>query len=138
MLSSQQETLIKIPNSLLQSIEVQAFMRFLEKNTKTTDVPKGKNIRDQFEYLFQTWKSETALCSSASMILKHHAYQKIINLGETILPFILIKLQNDPQHLFFALYQITGENPVPLAHAGHLEKMTKDWLSWGVEKGYLS
>ena len=47
------------------------------------------------------------------------------------------KLQNDPQHLFYALYQITSENPVPLAHAGNFKQMTADWLNWAAEKGYI-
>ena len=88
--------------------------------------------------MFQKWKSETALLSSATSIIKHPAYRQITDMGEIVLPFILIKLQNDPQHLFFALHQITGENPVPYAHVGNLEKMTADWLNWGYQKGYLN
>lgn len=133
----QNETLVSIPNVLLNRAEVVVFFDFLEKNT-----PKKRNTvvktRDQFEELFQTWKSETALLSSASAIINHPAYQKIIKMGDTVLPFIFIKLQNDPQHIFYALYQITGENPVPLAHAGNFKKMTTDWLSWAAQKGYIN
>jgi hypothetical protein len=133
----QNETLVSIPNVLLNRTEVQNFFDFLEKNTS-----KKKNTvlktRDQFEQLFQTWKSETALLSSATAIINHAAYQKIIQMGEKVLPFMFIKLQNDPQHLFYALYTITGENPVPLAHAGNFKKMTADWLNWAAQKGYIN
>ena len=59
-------------------------------------------------------------------------------MGEIVLPFMFIKLQNDPQHLFYALYQITGENPVPLAHAGNFKLMITDWLNWATQKGYIN
>lgn len=133
----QNETLVSIPNTLLNRAEVQIFFDFLEKNTskkKHTVIKTG----DQFEQLFQTWKSETALLSSATAIINHPAYQKMIQMGEKVLPFMFIKLQNDPQHLFYALYQITGENPVPLAHAGNFKKMIADWLNWAIPKGYVN
>lgn len=133
----QNETLVSIPNVLLNRAEVVFFFDLLEKNT-----PKKRNTvtktRDQFEQLFQNWKSETALLSSATAIVNHYAYQKMIQMGEKILPFMFIKLQNDPQHLFYALYQITGENPIPLAHTGNFKLMIADWLNWAVEKGYIN
>jgi hypothetical protein len=132
------ETVIRIPNALLGSAEVLSFMAFLEKTAPPKATQQTTKIRDQFELLFQTWKLETGLLSSGTAIVNHAAYQKIISLGEAVLPFLLMKLQQDPQHLFYALFQITGENPVPFAHAGNLEKMTADWLSWGKTKGYLN
>jgi hypothetical protein len=128
------ETIIRIPNTLLNSIEVQTFMSFLKKKPS---IKSQKNVRDQFEDLFQKWQSETALLSSGTAIISHPAYLQIIKMGEAVIPFILLKLQDNPQHLFHALYQITGENPVPLAHAGILQKMTIDWLNWGNSKGYI-
>ncbi len=129
------ETIIRIPNAMLQSQEVQAFMSFLEQKSP---IKKQKNVRDQFEELFQKWQSETALLSSGTAIVSHTAYLQIVSMGEVVTPFILLKLLENPQHLFYALYQITGENPVPLAHAGNLQQMTLDWLSWGQTKGYLN
>ena len=129
------ETIIRIPNAMLQSQEVQAFMSFLEQKSP---IKKQKNVRDQFEELFQKWQSETALLSSGTAIVSHTAYLQIVSMGEVVIPFILLKLLENPQHLFYALYQITGENPVPLAHAGNLQQMTLDWLSWGQTKGYLN
>jgi hypothetical protein len=132
------DTVVRIPNTLINSSEVQTFMTFLVQNVKPQPFIKTKNTRDTFEELFQKWQSETALLSSGTAIVSNTYYQQIILMGEVVLPFILIKLQDNPQHLFFALYQITGENPVPYAHAGNLEKMTTDWLSWGYTKGYLN
>lgn len=131
------ETLISVPNSLLESSEVRSFIRFLEAKSNRKVLLGNTKTQVHFEALFQTWKKEVGLLSSATAITQHAAYQQIITMGATVVPFILIKLQQEPQHLFFALFQITGENPVPIEHAGHLEKMTNDWLNWGIEKGYI-
>ena len=66
----------------------------------------------------------------------HPAYQQIIGMGEYALPLIFQALQREPDHWFWALGAITGENPVPDAHAGDLDAMTSDWLSWGDAHGY--
>lgn len=95
-------------------------------------------LSERFESLFQNWKSETALLSSGTAIVSHPAYQQIIEMGDAVVPFILIKLREDPQHLFYALFKITGENPVPKSHVGDFQKMTADWLDWGKQQGYLS
>jgi hypothetical protein len=99
---------------------------------------QSNTVSARFETLFQQWKRETFLSSSGSEITNHHAYQSIIEMGQPVVPFILIKLKEDPQHLFYALFKITGENPVQPEHAGSLSKMAADWLEWGVQKGYLN
>ena len=132
------ETLLRIPNEMLNRTEVQMFMAFLRENTSVPSLKKTKKVRDQFDELFQKWQAETALLSSGTAIVSHTAYTQIIGMGEVVIPFILMQLQKNPQHLFFALYQITGENPIPLSHAGNLEKMTADWLDWGYKKGYFN
>lgn len=134
---TQNETLIRIPNSMMHDAEVRAFMDFLAKSTSKSTVLAQIKARDRFEELFQKWKSETALLSNANAIVSHPAYLAIIEMGESAVPFVLMKIQNDPQHLFYALFKMTGENPVPLAHAGDLAKMSADWIAWGRSKRYL-
>ncbi len=113
--------------------------RDLEVTISVRDKATGSHTTaNQFESLFQEWKAETALLSSGTAIVTHPAYQKIIQMGEAAVPFILIKLLEDPQHLFYALYKITGENPVLKQHAGNLTDMTADWMNWGKQKGYLN
>ncbi|MBK8565570.1 MAG: hypothetical protein IPN76_20045 [Saprospiraceae bacterium] len=116
-------------------------LKQLEREKLLRLLPQGnavKQVADRFELLFQQWKQETLFSSSGSEITNHPAYQAIIELGPSVVPFILIKLQEDPQHLFYALFKITGENPVKPKHVGMLSKMKEDWLEWGATKGYLS
>jgi 3-methyladenine DNA glycosylase AlkC len=132
------ETVIRIPNAMLNSTEVQTFITFLERNSVKKPLKSIKKVHDQFEELFEKWQSETALLSSATAIVSHPAYLQMIKMGDAVIPFMLMKLQKNPQHLFFALYQITGDNPVPYTHAGNLQLMTSDWLNWGYAKGYIN
>ena len=132
------ETLVRIPNAMLDRTEVQVFISFLKDNTAAQSSATVPKTCDQFEALLQKWHNETALLSSGTAIVSHAAYTQIIGMGEVVIPFILMQLQKNPQHLFLALFHITGENPIPLSHAGNLEKMTADWLDWGYKKGYLN
>ncbi|MCC6727212.1 MAG: hypothetical protein IT258_22095 [Saprospiraceae bacterium] len=109
----------------------------VEISVKLLDPESKATTNERFEQFFSTWKTETALLSSGTAMVNHPAYQQIIGMGDAVIPFILIKLREDPQHLFYALFKITGENPVPAAHAGDLPKMTADWLAWGKSKGYI-
>ena len=96
------------------------------------DIPARK-----FQDLTTRWRRETALRSSVTSIAMHPAYQQIIGLGEPALPLIFQELRREPDHWFWALGAITGENPVPDDHAGDLEAMADDWLSWAHTYGYL-
>ncbi len=98
---------------------------------------QSQNPVDQkFHDLTSRWQRETALHSSVTAIFMHPAYQQIIGLGERALPLIFSELRREPDHWFWALGAITGENPVPDAHAGDIEAMASDWLSWGEAHGY--
>jgi hypothetical protein len=113
-------------------------IRSQQKGKEKEGTNGDPNLASHFENLFQKWKSETLLSSSGSEILEHPAYHHIIELGEAIVPFILIKLKEDPHHLFYALFKITGENPIQSNHVGNLSQMAGDWINWGLRKGYLN
>jgi len=90
-----------------------------------------------FHELADTWREETSLTSSVVQMSIHPAYQRIIGLGQAAVPLILQELQKAPDHWFWALSAITGENPIPPEHEGDLEKMTADWIQLGMERGWL-
>lgn len=90
----------------------------------------------KLEALAAQWKRETAHLSLVSKKAMHPAYQAIIGLGPWALPFILKKLREAPDHWFWALEAITGQNPVPEEHFGNIPAMTEDWLAWGDHEGY--
>lgn len=89
----------------------------------------------RFLQLKVTWEKETAHLSS--LISMHPAYQQIIGMGPTAIPFILRELKNKPGHWFWALKSITGEDPVLPEHRGKIKQMTDDWLKWAKEQEYI-
>ncbi|MHB8846285.1 MAG: hypothetical protein ACYC7L_16245 [Nitrospirota bacterium] len=91
----------------------------------------------RFHSLKNQWELDTALKSSVSEIIMHAAYQQIIGMGPTAIPFILSEMKEKRGHWFWALKSITGEDPVAPIDRGNLKKMTEAWLEWGREQGYI-
>ena len=91
-----------------------------------------------FAQLAETWKKETAHESRIAAKSMHQAYQRIIGMGERAIRLILQDLdKNGPNDWFWALSAITGENPITADMAGNMEAMTRVWLQWGRDEGYI-
>lgn len=101
-------------------------------------IPHSMPALDEvFEALAESWRKNTTLFSSVVKITADPAYQKIIGMGEDVIPLILNDLAvNGPDHWFWALAAIARENPVTENIAGDIGKMTEVWLKWGERKGY--
>lgn len=89
------------------------------------------------EKLASQWRQDTAHQGSVAQRAIHPAYQRIIGHGKVALPFLISKLQVEPDHWFWALCAITGENPVAETDRGDVEAMTRAWLDWGAAHGYV-
>ena len=99
--------------------------------------PSAAELERAFAELAGEWRSQTAAMSSASQMARHPAYQRIIGLGEAVVPLILRELERRPDHWFRALREITGDNPVALEDAGKVRKMADAWLAYGRARGYI-
>lgn len=94
-------------------------------------------LEDRFRRLTQAWRRSNRLSSSVADMAMHRSYQQIIGLGAAVVPLILAELQaarnagDPPEHWFWALHAIMGEDPVTPAHRGDLRAMADDWLAWG-------
>jgi hypothetical protein len=89
-----------------------------------------------FLELAERWRRETGMLSIVSKMSLHPAYQRIIGMGQPVVPLILRDLEQEPDHWFWALQSITGENPVLPEQRGNLELMAAAWLAWGKANGY--
>jgi putative addiction module component (TIGR02574 family) len=84
------------------------------------------------------WKRTRQRASSSIVKLAMPpAYQRIIGKGPSAIPFILRELQKAPDHWFWALAAMTGEDPVSEDDRGDLEAMAHAWIEWGKKSGYL-
>jgi hypothetical protein len=78
-----------------------------------------------FLELAAQWERETGMLSLVQKMVMHPAYQRIIGMGQPVVPLILR-----------ALEAITGANPVLPEQRGRLDEMAAAWLAWGRENGY--
>ncbi|MCS6976086.1 MAG: hypothetical protein NZM31_03620 [Gemmatales bacterium] len=102
------------------------------KNQVANDTPRQQRFAD----LVRQWKEATRFTSSITEMAMHPAYQQIIGMGREALPLIFEELRREPDHWFWALRAITGEDPVAPEDRGKLSAMTAAWLRWAEEHGY--
>ena len=93
-------------------------------------------LSQQFEQLAAQWRQETGHLSLMNDIVLNRAYQQIIGMGKPAIVLILQDLKKQPDHWFWALRSITGENPIQPDDRGRLSQMTEAWLEWGRQHGY--
>ncbi len=91
----------------------------------------------RFSNLKDDWQESTSMLSSITEIAMHPSYQQIIGMGPTALPIIFLSMRQEPDHWFWALRAITGENPIPINHQGKIKEMTDAWMEWGKKHLYL-
>lgn len=99
-----------------------------------------QNNKDKklFDNLVKSWKEETGVISSTTVIINNPNYQKIIQMGEKAIPFIIEELkENRNPDLMYALRVITGENPVPPESRGKVKEMVSKWLDLAKEKDWV-
>jgi hypothetical protein len=100
---------------------------------------RRRTAQEQFYQLANTWKQETGHLSNITTRAMHPAYQRIIGMGKEAIPLILEEFRKGKlDDWFWALYAITGDNPIAEEIAGDMDKMAEAWLQWGRETGYLS
>lgn len=95
------------------------------------------DLRQKFKALAQEWRAAIEVVSSSTEIFSHPAYQRIMAMGEFAVPFILRELERAPDHWDYALWMITGENPVSPVDAGRLDRIAQAWTRWGREHRYI-
>jgi len=98
-------------------------------------VRRQDRLTRRFERLTREWKEAVAYVSSVTEMATHPAYQQIIGLGQAALPLILRELEKEPEHWFWALKAITGEDPVPAKDIGRVRAMAHAWLAWARGQG---
>ena len=96
-------------------------------------------LEAEFKDCAATWKRDTGHLSVAGQIAKHHAYRRIIDMGEPAIPLILRDLREKPNHWFLALSAIANEAPeVPEEDKGNMQAISEAWIRWGKDKGYIA
>ena len=72
--------------------------------------------RATFERLADEWLEQRPKGVDVAQMIKHPAYQAIIDIGPDAVPWLLARLAQRPDHWFHALNQITDAQPVQPEH----------------------
>ncbi len=92
--------------------------------------------RDTFEQLAREWKRNRKRGMDLDDMIMDSAYQRIVGMGKPAIRYLLERLADKPDHWFWALFAITGDNPVRPEHEGRLAAMADAWIGWGRKRGY--
>jgi len=97
----------------------------------------SETVAARFRRLADQWTAETENMSSIDDMVLHPAYQEIIRMGPPVIPLLIDDIEQSQNYWFYALYSLSGgQNPVPAAHAGDVDKMTEAWIGWARANGY--
>jgi hypothetical protein len=95
-----------------------------------------QSLEKRFAELVRAWKAESLMLSSVPAMARLPSYRQIVALGPPVVPLLLRELEQDPDHWFWALKELTGATPVPAESRGRLAEMARAWVRWGREQGY--
>ena len=110
----------------------------MNENPKANLLWLERSLEEEFHDCTAAWKRETGHLSVAGQIAKHHAYRRIIDMGEPVIPLILDDLREKPNHWFLALSPIANEAPeVAERDKGDIRVISEAWIQWGRDKGYI-
>jgi len=90
----------------------------------------------KFDSYYQNWIDETLLESNGAKIVQNENYQKIIELGYSVIPRIIEKYRASHEHWSYALRKITGIDNGESELDGDLSLIRNQWLIWAEENEY--
>src|SRR5260370_9124701 len=94
-------------------------------------------VEERFQSLARNWQEETAHLSSFTKRILNPHYQQIIGMGPAVVPFLLRGLAREPQDWFWALYSVTGENPLAAPDQGDIPAMSHARPKRGKQRGTI-
>ncbi|MCY4661001.1 MAG: hypothetical protein OXF93_14475 [Acidobacteria bacterium] len=112
-----------------------AYFLYTVRLRRRTDY--AAEARRRFDMYAEEWTAQTSHLSVLSRRVMHPSYQRIIGLGRDALPLILDRLLSRPDHWFWALRSISGEDPVRPEDVGTFDAMRDAWVSWGRRHGLI-
>ncbi|MEO6613631.1 MAG: hypothetical protein ABIT05_12650 [Chitinophagaceae bacterium] len=113
-----------------------SFEFFISTSSYLRDIYQD-SLKEYFDSLKLLWLEETKYSSNVFLTTNHPAHLTIVQLGEQVLPLLIEELQNNSNHWFFTLNQITGVTPIPPEHVGDVELMRNDWINWANENNIV-
>lgn len=95
-----------------------------------------RSVEQDFYRLATEWRRDIGLSADLASMVEHPAYEAIIALGPSVVPVLLGELAHQPDQWFWALREITGEDPAE--NVTTFSEAVDAWLAWGERHGYTS
>src|SRR5579872_4508111 len=92
---------------------------------------QSETLQEEFNRRAEKWEIESAIHSSPGSKFLHKDFIWIITRGKQIVPLILERLNTSRSDWFWALENITQENPAK--DAKDFKSAVKAWQAWGWE-----
>lgn len=121
----------------LEAKTIRQNLRDTEEHFFIPSFRSEERLKHKYEHYYSMWFEATAHYSVTNDKLKHPTFKEILKLGPQIIPIILENMRNGKYIFFEALIILAKENPIKPEHLGDIEKMTQDWIDWGMEKGHI-
>jgi hypothetical protein len=88
-----------------------------------------EQIKERFDRDAAQWKQETLYASTLfDMTQTNPSYQRIIGLGPAAVPLIIDRLRQEPDHWFWALNAIVGDDKAKGAQT--MPEAAQRWIEW--------
>lgn len=87
-------------------------------------------VQYKFSELYNKWYANTMFYSNPKMIIEDENFQGIISLGEQVIPSILIKIEEEPSQLVWALNIIT-KRKISKNSMLTISEACKSWVKFG-------
>ncbi len=85
----------------------------------------------KFGTIVREWRRATLALSAVADKIAHPAFQRLVALGEPIVPLIISELRRHPDFLYLALQELVDEKDVvPPAAAANPRANVEAWLNW--------
>jgi hypothetical protein len=123
--------------SLSDAIDLLNALHKQTNQAKIAIYDRPEEVKKEFTKLAAQWTQAVEGMSSTVEMVKHPAYQQIVSMGQSVVPFLLEDLRQNPIYWLPALRQITQQNPVPPEQRGKIKQMAEAWLTWGKQEGYI-
>lgn len=86
------------------------------------------DVESRFERDAAEWEDETLYMSTVIDMVTVPSYQRIIGLGPAVVPLIIERLREEPEHWFWALRAIVGEDKA--SGATSVLEAAHRWIEW--------
>jgi hypothetical protein len=105
-------------------------MEFSWPTLATVGEQVNQSARTEFKTVYHQWLQDSLFDSVPDRMRRHDSYQRIVTMGDRVVPLIAAELRQEPGFIFLALEEITKSDPVPEAARGNLRETVNAWLSW--------